>query len=72
VIPRWSYRGVSPDGKSFTVKMADGRIRTSKVTGKTTYDGADTTPYTAKARDQAVVYSTVEPMKEVVHPFKKL
>jgi hypothetical protein len=67
---------VGKGGREVTVKAADGTEKTFDLgkdatvdTGKGLYDGSK---YVAKAGDKVVLYTTVEPGKEIVHLFKKL
>jgi hypothetical protein len=67
---------VGEGGKDVTVKSADATEKTvhigEEATVETAHGVVDTTKYTAKAGDKVVLYTTVEPTKEVVHLFKKL
>ena len=67
---------VGEGGKNVTVKLADGTEKTfdvSKEAGVETGRGVkDAGMYTGKAGDKVVMYSTVDPTKDVVHLFKKL
>ena len=67
---------VGEGGKDVTVKLKDGTEKTYHVGKETTVETghgiAEGSKYTAKAGDKVVVYSTVDPTKEVVHLFKKI
>jgi hypothetical protein len=67
---------VGKGGRDVTVKTADGSEKVfhlgKEATVETEHGVVDASKYTAKAGDKVVVYSTVEPGKEVVHLFKKL
>jgi hypothetical protein len=67
---------VGEGGKDVTIKMKDGTEKVYHVgkeaTVETEHGVVEGSKYTAKAGDKVVVYSTVDPTKEVVHLFKKL
>jgi hypothetical protein len=67
---------VGKGGRDVTVKMADGTEKTvhlgKEASVETEHGVVDASKDTAKAGDKVVIYSTVEPGKEVVHLFKKL
>lgn len=67
---------VGEGGKDVTVKMADGTEKTYHVGKEASVEsekGAVAAgKYTGKAGDKVVVYSMVDPTKDVVHLFKKL
>jgi hypothetical protein len=67
---------VGEGGKDVTIKLKDGTEKTYHVgkeaTIETGHGVEEGTKYTARAGDKVVVYTTVDPTKEVVHLFKKL
>jgi len=67
---------VGEGGKEVTVKLKDGTEKTyhlgKEATVKSGHGIEEGGKYTGKAGDKVVVYTTVDPAKEVVHLFKKL
>jgi len=67
---------VGEGGKDVTVKLKDGTEKTFRVGKEATVDTGhgveEAGKYTGKAGDKIVVYTTVDPIKEVAHLFKKL
>jgi hypothetical protein len=67
---------VGEGGKDVTIKLKDGTEKVYHVgkeaTVETAHGVVEGSKYTAKAGDKVVVYTTVDPTKEVVHLFKKL
>jgi len=67
---------VGEGGKAVTVKLADGTEKTFDVSKEAAVESAHGVKtagmYTGKAGDKVVLYSTVDPTKDVVHLFKKL
>lgn len=67
---------VGEGGKDVTIKLKDGTEKTYHVGKETTVETGhgvvEGSKDTAKAGDKVVVYTTVDPTKEVVHLFKKL
>jgi hypothetical protein len=67
---------IGEGGKDVTVKLKDGTEKTYHVgkeaTVATGHGAVDAGKYTGKAGDKVVVYSIVDPSKEVVHVFKKI
>lgn len=67
---------IGEGGKDVTVKLADGTEKTYHVGKEATVEGGhgieDAGKYTGKTGDKVVVYTTVDPTKEVVRLFKKL
>lgn len=67
---------IGEGGKDVTIKLADGTEKTYHVGKEATVEAGhgivDAGKYTGKAGDKVVVYTTVDPTKEVVRLFKKL
>jgi hypothetical protein len=67
---------VGEGGKWVSVKTKDGSVKTFEVSKKATIESGkgieEAGKYTGKAGDKVVVYSIVDPSKDVAHFFKKL